>query len=862
MISKIKLITLFLAAIIFAPELFSQRNTDLISVNRNGRMVWRQGGQEAFFWGVNYTTPFAHAYRQVARLGADREKVIDADTYHFARMGLNAYRIHVWDCEISDSTGNLLENEHLRLLDYLIHRLQERGIYVFLTPIAYWGNGYPEPNEKTPGFSGRYNKGNVYIIPEAIEAQERYLKQFVNHVNPYTGKAYKNDPMIIGFEICNEPGHSRPAETTAFVRRMIRAVKSTGCSKPIFYNVTQSISLLEDFIKGGTDGVTFQWYPAGLVAGREIKGNYLPHVDNYYMPFGNEKYFTGQSRLVYEFDAADVGRSYLYPPMAISFKEAGMQWVTMFSYDPLAMASTNTEYQTHFLNLAYAPQKAIGFMIAGELFRNPQFIRNRENEASPFEMDGVKISYTDDLAELATGQIFYHTNNTTTMPPDVSTLTKIAGYGSSPVVSYNGCGAWFLDKIQDGLWRLEVMPDAIWVRDPFSRATPRIENVVIKWNSNKMKIDLPDLGRDFSIAGINEGNSVSARATDGAFQVSPGSYILSAGQIPADIISSGIGAMRMNEFYAPPETNRNLYFLHDAPTQISEGQTAEVNITVVTPGESFEKMTLLPSVFGSRGRGGFRSLQIPMEKLNEYIYRALIPDTLVRPGMLNYTILAESASGKITVWPGGVNGPPAGWDYYNPETYSVRVIPAGGEVQLFSAESMGQTNTFTGSPGLRSSTLLSGVPGKTTQIFTAATVTGQQLRPNTSGVIYAMQNYIGDQIRSISGHAEKYSRIVINGKATGKPVKLRVSLVDNKGNAFGADAILTQDKELQTVNLSNLKRCPMLLLPRPYPGFLPFWYEGKDDRFSLADIERLQLIVPVGENREPEGFELSSITLE
>ncbi|HSL87149.1 MAG TPA: cellulase family glycosylhydrolase, partial [Bacteroidales bacterium] len=281
MLYKPKLIILFLAAMVLAPELLSQRNSDLIRVNRNGRMVWRESGQEAFFWGVNYSTPFAHAYRQVARLGADREKVIDADTYHFARMGLNAYRIHVWDCEISDSVGNLLENEHLRLLDYLIHRLQERGIYVFLTPIAYWGNGYPEPNEKTPGFSGKYNKGNVYIIPEAIEAQERYLKQFVNHVNPYTGKAYKNDPMIIGFEICNEPGHSRPAETTSFVKRMIKAIKSTGCTKPIFYNVTQSINLLEDFIKGGTDGVTFQWYPAGLVAGREIKGNYLPHVDNY-----------------------------------------------------------------------------------------------------------------------------------------------------------------------------------------------------------------------------------------------------------------------------------------------------------------------------------------------------------------------------------------------------------------------------------------------------------------------------------------------------------------------------------------------------------------------------------------------------
>ncbi|HSL87364.1 MAG TPA: hypothetical protein VK861_10555, partial [Bacteroidales bacterium] len=352
------------------------------------------------------------------------------------------------------------------------------------------------------------------------------------------------------------------------------------------------------------------------------------------------------------------------------------------------------------------------------------------------------------------------------------------------------------------------------------------------------------------------------RATDGAFQVSPGTYILSAGKIPPDIINSGIGAVGMNEFHAPPETNRNLYFLHDAPTQVSEGQPVEVNITVVTPGELFEKLTLLPSVFGLRGRGGFRPVQIPMEKVNQYNYRAVITDTLVRPGMLNYTILAETGPGKTTVWPGGVEGPPSGWDYYNPDSYSVRVIPAGGEILLFSAESLRQTNTFTGNQNLRSNVLLSGVPGKTTQKFTLITGSGPQGRPNTSGVIYAMQNYVGDEIKGILKYAEKYSRIVINGKSADKPVKIKVVLIDSEGNAFNAGAVLTADQEFQKINLSDLRKSPMLLIPRPYPGFLPLWYEGKDDSFSLADIERLQLIVPAEGNEELEGFELTSITLE
>lgn len=860
--SKTKIVLLLIAAFIICSPVFSQKNTDPVKVDKNGRMIWKNNGQEAYFWGVNYTTPFAHAFRQIAKLGEDREKVIDIDTYHLSRLGTNAYRIHVWDCEISDSIGNLLENEHLKLLDYLIYRFQQRGVYIFLTPIAYWGNGYPEPNEKLPGFSGKYTKGNVYILPEAIAAQERYLKQFVNHVNQYTGKAYKNDPMIIGFEVCNEPGHSKPAETTEFVKKMISAIKSTGCAKPVFYNVTQSIGLLQDFIKGGTDGVTFQWYPTGLVAGREVQGNYLPHVDIYDMPFKNEKYFLPQARLVYEFDAADIGRSYMYPPIALSYKEAGMQWVTMFTYDPITLAPSNTEYQTHFLNMAYAPQKAIGFKIASELFRNPQYKRDRVNEKKPFDMNGLKISYTEDLSELATSELFFHTNNTSTNPPNPTTLKSIAGYGTSPIISYKGYGAYFLDKISEGVWRMEMMPDAIWVRDPFSRATPRIENVVIKWNKSEMGVNLPDLGKSFIVTGVNEGNNYSAAAKEGRFAITPGAFILSTKQVTEDIRKAKIGVITANEFYAPKETNKNFYFLQNGPAQVSEGQPVDVTVRIVSPATPVKNLVLQPSGGGQRGFGGFRPVRINMERVDEYLYKATIPDSVVRAGILNYTIIAESTSGKITVYPGGVEGPTSSWGYYNPDSYSVKVLPAMSEIQLFNAETSGQSLTFSGNARLRSSLVLSGVTGESILKFSPGRTDNAQGRPNNSGLIYTMQNYIGNITSGISRYADKYKLIQVNGKAAGKPVKIEVTLINKDGNAYSAKASLSADQNFQAINLKDLTEGRMLLLPRPYPGFLPFWYTAKTTKpFSLSEIERIQFLVPVEGNEDVTGFELTSITL-
>lgn len=137
---------------------------------------------------------------------------LTADVYHFARRGFDAYRVHVWDTEISDSVGNLLQNEHLDLFDYMLAKMKARGINSILTPIAYWGNGFPEPNEHTPGFSRKYGKDACLTNEDAIKAQENYLYQFLNHVNPYTGLAYKDDPSIIAFEISNEPHHREAPE--------------------------------------------------------------------------------------------------------------------------------------------------------------------------------------------------------------------------------------------------------------------------------------------------------------------------------------------------------------------------------------------------------------------------------------------------------------------------------------------------------------------------------------------------------------------------------------------------------------------------------------------------------------------------
>lgn len=541
---------------IFAQVKAPEANLSGIYAGKDGIFRWKNSGREAAFFGVNYTVPFAYGYRSHRRLGINPEEAITQDVYHLARLGVNAFRVHVWDTEISDSLGNLKNNEHLRLFDYLLSRLEDKGIYILITPIAFWGNGYPDKDEKTGSFSELYGKERALREESAFEAQERYLKQFFNHVNPYTGKRYSDDPWIIAAEINNEPHHSgSKARTTEYIDRMRMAIKSTGWSKPLFYNISESPAYADAVAASGVDGFSFQWYPTGLVAGHELKGNYLPNVDRYVTPFDTISSFRTKPRMVYEFDAADVMQPIMYPAMARSFRTARFQWATQFAYDPMATAYANTEYQTHYLNLAYTPAKAMSLLIAGEVFKTTPSGKSYGTYPEDSTFGAFKVSYRHQLSEMNTLLKFYYSNSTSDKPVNPKALEHVAGVGSSTVVSYSGSGAYFLDKVMDGVWRLEVMPDVVQLKDPFG--SPSLEREVRRtvYKVHAFQIALPDLGASFTVRGVNQGNLFNGDATRGKVAVRPGTYILQRkGQrlwVPG--AKERIGYIGINEFVAPKE---------------------------------------------------------------------------------------------------------------------------------------------------------------------------------------------------------------------------------------------------------------------------------------------------------------------
>ena len=818
-------------------------------VDDEGILRWENNGEEICYYGVNYTVPFAHAYRAANYLDVDHESAIEQDVYHLVRLGLDAFRVHVWDCEISDTLGNLIENEHLRLFDYQMNVMKSRGFKFIITPIAFWGNGYPEPEEKTPGFSTKYGKGNCLTDPGAIRAQEVYLEQFVNHINPFTGIAYKDDPDIIAFEVCNEPHHSGTIdETRDFINRMVHAISNTGCRKPVFYNVSHSIHLGRAYFSSDIQGGTFQWYPSGLVAGHEVKGNFLPNASVYNIPYDTVPGFHKMAKIVYEYDAADIGRSYIHPYMAKSFKEAGIQFVTQFSYDPMFMAYANTEYQTHYMNLAYAPRKALSLMIAGEVFRRLPLGKKTATYPADTIFDVFRVSYSLDLAEMITGQEFIYTNNTLSLPPAQDKLERIAGYGSSSVVGYEGCGAYFLDRLDRGVWRLEVMPDAIWIRDPFERASLDKEVSVIIHREWPMVIDLPDLGKEFSVNGINEGNEINREADGGYFRISPGTYLLvRKGQNTKFSGKDNWNNFILDEFVAPPTSIKKNYLLHDPPEEITSGKPVKLSARVITVNE--------PEIVELFLFAGWRPDRLVMEKKSGYTWEVEIPADKIREGFLRYYIVVKDNGGCKT-YPTDAEGQPADWDFFQQDPYTIAVVDKDQPVVLFNAgkdgEEMYGNSWFMTAP--------SSNPGETV-------VQMRTWNLERAPHILASRFFFKEKIRGRTVDLDYFSELVFKGYAiSSNPFPVELSLVLDDGTTYGGTVIMQPGQEYYSLDLDELERVKTINLPGAFPVFLPFYAIGEFDKpFDIHHAESIQISIgpgiPESDYDQPYGLAIEKVFL-
>ncbi|MGQ9731497.1 MAG: carbohydrate binding domain-containing protein [Candidatus Zipacnadales bacterium] len=167
---------------------------------RDGHFVDGKG-ERIRFLGTNLCFAAAFPPHEIAEKVARRMAKFGINIVRFHHMDSNPFPRGILDPEYADKQH--LSKEAFDRLDYLIYQLKENGIYANLnlhvSRKLTEADGIQQANEMP-----QMDKGVDNFHPRMIELQRNYARELLTHVNPYTGKAYAEEPCVAMIEINNE----------------------------------------------------------------------------------------------------------------------------------------------------------------------------------------------------------------------------------------------------------------------------------------------------------------------------------------------------------------------------------------------------------------------------------------------------------------------------------------------------------------------------------------------------------------------------------------------------------------------------------------------------------------------------------
>jgi hypothetical protein len=518
---------------------------------RDGVLEYLDGGEVAL-WGVNYYPQSFLEFQLFKKQKIDIKTAINADLDDLVRdtegpNRINAIRIHVVDTEISDAEGNLIRNEHLDMLDYLVSQCNERGIHLWLTPIAWWGGSQPRRDD---AFSLQTPIQAMLYSSETWAFQQRYMKQFLEHENPYTKRRLVDEPCLNLIDIINEPlywSHSElitlartvggvhvqkeadkntdadpnvayrkkirkewnetlpgpeweSAETwnyfqytqiRRYIETMYQTIRDTGAKQPIVYSAwLNHIVSYHAIADSPCEAIAMGLYPGGLSQTPQADArNLLTRTSD----SGWSSVLAKKARLVYEFDASDTLRQIdLYPAMARHFRNKGVQVACQFQYDSRFHAAHNQAWATHYLNAVHTPERFVSFLIAGETFRTlPRGTQLQPVNHDEWIFPPAAVSYSKNAALLCKEQLFMQARPTDWQPlPLPEKPTRIIAVGSTPYFDYDGTGIVDV-HIQGDTAEVRLGPDVKRLQSDTLRGTPEKPLTQLEQGKHSFRLKLP-----------------------------------------------------------------------------------------------------------------------------------------------------------------------------------------------------------------------------------------------------------------------------------------------------------------------------------------------------------------------------------
>ena len=209
-----------------------------VSADANGNFVL--DGKHIRFWGGNCVASGAFPSKDIAAGVAGRMR----------KMGINLIRFHHIDNDwggpslLTGSDTRMLNPTYLDLMENFIARMKENGVFINMNLNVsrmfkpFDGVVYAD---SVKNFGTDFFKVITYFDPYLIQLQKEYAQQLLTHVNPYTGKALVNDPVMAMVETNNENSLYR-----GWKQNILKPIKSGG--QLIYKHARMLDSLWNDFL--------------------------------------------------------------------------------------------------------------------------------------------------------------------------------------------------------------------------------------------------------------------------------------------------------------------------------------------------------------------------------------------------------------------------------------------------------------------------------------------------------------------------------------------------------------------------------------------------------------------------------------
>ena len=176
-------------------------------------------------------------------------------------------------------------------------------------------------------------------------------------------------------------------------------------------------------------------------------------------------------------------------------------------------------------------------------------------------------------------------------------------------------------------------------------------------------------------------------------------------------------------------------------------------------------------------------------------------------------------------------------------TYKLKLVPANSPLIVWNAETDWES-TF--KIWNRSVVLKPSEDGETALAVTLQQMPGPDPADNTDHS-YAFKYFFGDRIKGRCDELlqKKFLAIKVTDLLTSAQ-PIQIGLIDKNGSVMAGEITVMPEEKVFRISLDSFVKAPYLVIPRPFPDFLPYKIQSGIKSFDWSSIETLQVIVKPG----------------